>query len=262
MEQTESKWYPADCGEIYLGGMEKAGKHGGNMLRILLIEDDTALAMGTEYSLTEEGMAVTCADSFAEVQELWARTEIPFDCVLLDVMLPDTDGFSMCQWLKKQDKSLPVIFVTALSDEGNIVRGLNQGGDDYVTKPFRIRELVARIHANVRKAKQWKTETDNLLTVGKLVIDQDSFTVQKDGRILNLTPREYRLLVELLTHAGQVMTREHLIEHLWSVDEAFVDDNTLSVYIRRLREKLGEDDSTSYIKTVRGVGYKCERGIL
>ena len=227
------------------------------MLQILLVEDDTALAMGTEYSLTEEGMTVTRADSFAAVKELWSQPETRFDCVLLDVMLPDIDGFSVCQWLRGQDKSLPVIFLTALSDEGNIVRGLNQGGDDYVTKPFRIRELVARIHANVRKAGQWKAENGNLLTMGSLVIDQDSFTVRKGGQLLNLTPSEYRLFLELVNHAGQVLTRDQLIERLWSVDEAFVDDNTLSVYIRRLREKLGEEDGTSCIKTVRGVGYKC-----
>lgn len=222
------------------------------MLQILLIEDDTALAMGTEYSLRDEGMSVTCADSFAAVQKLWDCPGTRFDCVLLDVMLPDTDGFKMCQWLKAQDESLPVIFLTALSDEGNIVRGLNLGADDYVTKPFRIKELVARIHANVRKSMH---TAGGMLTKGNLVIDRDKFSVYRDGQPLNLTLSEYRLLLELVTHEGQVLTREQLMEHLWSVDEAFVDDNTLSVYIRRLREKLEETDSSSRIKTIRGVGY-------
>lgn len=234
-------------------------------LKVLLVEDDDALAMGTVYSLRDEGMEVIRADSFAALRDLEGTLAEDFDCVLLDVMLPDGDGYQACSWVKEKAQ-VPVIFLTALSDEGNVVHGLNMGGDDYVTKPFRIKELTARIRANVRKYMEsrsvfpGRTDTraadSGIFCIGGIELDKNSFCVRKSGQPVNLTPSEYRLLLELMEHAGQVLTRGMLIDRLWSVDEAFVDDNTLSVYIRRLREKLDEPGQESCIGTVRGVGYR------
>lgn len=173
-----------------------------------------------------------------------------FDCVLLDVMLPDADGYEICQWLKERWPSIAVLFLTALSDEGNVVRGLNLGGDDYITKPFRMKELVARIHARTRSVSR---------QMDGLSIDHNQFAIQKMGQRVSLTPSEYRLLSELAKHQGRVLARSQLIEWLWDIDGAFVDDNTLSVYIRRLREKLSELGEENQIQTVRGVGY-CWKG--
>lgn len=223
-------------------------------LTILLVEDDKALAMGTEYSLQDEDIDVLCVDSFSELKEIYPQNKDKFDCALLDVMLPDSDGYQICKWLKEQDVLLPVIFLTALADEGNIVHGLDIGGDDYITKPFHIKELVARIHANVRKSKQLQ-QTPQVMISKNIKLDRENFCVWKNCQRLELTLSEFRLLSELMTHTGQVMTREQLMERLWSVDEAFVDDNTLSVYIRRLREKLDTQNQQSFIKTIRGVGY-------
>lgn len=220
---------------------------------ILLIEDDIALAMGTEYSLQDEGMQVTCLDCFAKVKEYFPENKDAFDCVLLDVMLPDGNGYEICQWIKEQKETLPVIFLTALSDEGNIVRGLDIGGDDYITKPFRIKELVARIHANVRKNKR-NNEASTWLSK-EIRLDTDNFCIWKNGNKQEFTQTEWKLLLELVHHTGQVLTREQLIQRLWCVEESFIDDNTLSVTIRRLREKLDTGSEHSFIKTVRGIGY-------
>lgn len=243
------------------------------MVCVLLVEDDHALASGTEYALTEEGMRVKCADTFAGVRELLGDSGGGIDCVLLDVMLPDTDGYQVCQWIKERWPLLPVLFLTALSDEGNVVRGLNLGGDDYITKPFRMKELIARIYARTRDAVRLRDEReadDREKTDGSLRkedgvaedefrIDHNQFAVLKMGQRVNLTPSEYRLLSELVGHPGRVLARQQLVEWLWDVDGAFVDDNTLSVYIRRLREKLSELGEENQIQTVRGVGY-CWKG--
>lgn len=222
-------------------------------MNILLIEDDKALAMGTEYSLVEEGMQVCHCVDFAEVKQKFKNQEDTFSCVLLDVMLPDATGYEICKWLKSQRPNLPVIFLTALSDEGNIVQGLNIGGDDYLTKPFRIKELIARIYANTRKYQS----TENKLSTqkGTVRIDWEQFCIWKNNEKICLTPSEFKLIEELINHQGQVLTREQLMDRLWSIEELFVDDNTLSVYIRRLREKIDDAGKESCIKTIRGVGY-------
>lgn len=220
--------------------------------KILLIEDDKALAMGTKYSLQTEGMQVTEVCDFASAKEAYQK-ESAFDLILLDVMLPDGDGYEICQWFKERNPALPIIFLTALDDEGNVVHGLEVGGDDYVTKPFRTKELIARIHANIRKAG---CRNDySVLHCGGFRLDEHNYALWKDSERIDVTPSEFRLLRELMKHQGQILTREQLIDKLWSVDEAFVDDNTLSVYIRRIREKIDEDGEESQIKTVRGIGY-------
>ena len=234
--------------------------------KILFVEDDEALAMGTSYVVESEGMQVIRVDDCRSAKRLWSRKEDQvFDLVLLDVMLPDGDGFALCQWLKSEQEDIPVIFLTALEDEGNVVHGL-QYGDDYVTKPFRTKELVARILANIRKYKIPDAGIRNGMTAseegvyqnGELCLNEKEMLVYRNKERIELTRSEYRLFQILIHHAGQILTREQLMEQLWSVDEAFVDDNTLSVYMRRLRQKLGCDEEKSYISTIRGVGYRME----
>lgn len=227
-------------------------------LRILFVEDDHALAMGTEYALEDEGMSVWHVEDFASLQEVYQEQEGQFDLVLLDVMLPDADGYKVFDWLQGQGDSIPVIFLTALDDEGNVVRGLSAGASDYVTKPFRMKELIARIRANVRKKGQIEIEKQNKdrdMDGNGLYLDEERYCLRKNGEQIELTLSEFRLLRELMRHPDQVLTREQLIDKLWSVDEAFIDGNTLSVYIRRIREKIDTENQDSYIKTVRGVGY-------
>lgn len=227
-------------------------------LRILFVEDDHALAMGTEYALEDEGMSVWHVEDFASLQEVYRKQEGQFDLVLLDVMLPDANGYEVFSWLREQGDDIPVIFLTALDDEGNVVRGLSVGASDYVTKPFRMKELIARIRVNVRKNGQMETDKqskDGGRDENGLYLDEEQYCLRKKGEQIELTLSEFRLLRELMRHPNQVLTREQLIDKLWSVDEAFIDGNTLSVYIRRIREKIDTENRESYIKTVRGVGY-------
>lgn len=227
-------------------------------LRILFVEDDHALAMGTEYALEDEGMSVWHVEDFASLQEVYRKQDGQFNLVLLDVMLPDANGYEVFSWLQKQGDDIPVIFLTALDDEGNVVRGLSVGASDYVTKPFRMKELIARIRVNVRKNGQMETDKqskDGSRDENGLYLDEEQYCLRKKGEQIELTLSEFRLLRELMRHPNQVLTREQLIDKLWSVDEAFIDGNTLSVYIRRIREKIDTENRESYIKTVRGVGY-------
>lgn len=227
-------------------------------LKILFVEDDHALAMGTEYALEDEGMSVWHVEDFASLQEVYQKQEGQFDLVLLDVMLPDADGYKVFDWLQEQGNDIPVIFLTALDDEGNVVRGLSVGASDYVTKPFRMKELIARIRTNIRKKGQIDTDKQSKnrdMDENGLYLDEERYCLQKNGEQIELTLSEFRLLRELMRHPDQVLTREQLIDKLWSVDEAFIDGNTLSVYIRRIREKIDTKNGDSYIKTVRGVGY-------
>lgn len=227
-------------------------------LKILFVEDDHALAMGTEYALEDEGMSVWHVEDFASLQEVYRKQDGQFDLVLLDVMLPDANGYEVFSWLREQGDDIPVIFLTALEDEGNVVRGLSAGASDYVTKPFRMKELIARIRVNVRKNGQMETDKrskDGGRDENGLYLDEEQYCLRKKGEQIELTLSEFRLLRELMRHPNQVLTREQLIDKLWSVDEAFIDGNTLSVYIRRIREKIDTENRESYIKTVRGVGY-------
>lgn len=234
--------------------------------KILFVEDDEALAMGTSYVLENEGMKVIRVADCQSAQRIWREQgDETFDLVLLDVMLPDGDGFSLCEWMKSECGDIPVIFLTALEDEGNVVHGL-QYGDDYVTKPFRTKELVARILTNIRKYRSWKNEKKDRLSVseegiyqnGDLFLNEKEMLVYRKEERIDLTRSEYRLFQILIHHVGQILTRDQLMEQLWSVDEAFVDDNTLSVYMRRLRQKLGVREGKAYITTIRGVGYRME----
>lgn len=227
------------------------------MATILLVEDDFALAMGTEYALQSEGYQVIHAGTLAQARE---RLSQSIDLILLDVMLPDGTGYEFCKEVRQDNWTVPVIFLTAVSEEANIVQGLELGADDYVAKPYRVKELLSRIGAHLRRANlQNKTNPDGIL-FGSHVFHIDDFRLMKDGMVVDCTPSELRLLKELIQHKGQVLSRNQLLERLYDVDGLFIDDNTLSVYMKRLRSKLGED--AVWIETVRGMGYRFKNDIL
>ena len=221
------------------------------MNKILLVEDDSSLIDGLEYSLKKNDFLVTTARTTAEAL---AQLTFPisFDLLILDVTLPDGTGFSICEKVRAKDSQIPILFLTASNEEVNVIRGLDCGGDDYVTKPFKIGELCSRIHALLRRSKPASS-----LTFGSLSIDTAANRVSVEGRSIDLTKAEYRLLCLLVQNTGIVVTRERILDELWDHTGNFVDDNTLSVYIRRLREKLEPDPAhPRYLITVRGFGYK------
>jgi DNA-binding response OmpR family regulator len=224
------------------------------MDRILLVEDDATLAMGVEYSLKNEGYEVDVANNVASAKTLIDEKE--YILIILDVMLPDGSGYELCKYIRR-DKTTPIIFLTAHDEEVNIVMGLDIGGDDYITKPFRIRELISRIKAVLRRYSKVSI-SDSLISKDIKVNQMENKVYIKEEEIF-LTPSEYKLLLILMNHPHQVLPRARVLEKLWDIDGEFVDDNTLSVYIRRVREKIEEDSSNPlYIKTVRGIGYRWD----
>lgn len=224
------------------------------MNRILLVEDDSALAMGIEYSLKVEGYIVDVAHDVKTSKSLVNKNI--YDLVILDIMLPDGNGFQLCEYIRK-DKNTPVIFLTAQDEEVNIVMGLEIGGDDYITKPFRIKELLSRIKAVLRRTSGISNK--ELLISNEIKVSQIENRVYIRDDEIQLTPSEFKLLVNLMKHPRQALGRLKILEDLWDIDGDFIDDNTLSVYIRRLREKIEVDSSKPiYIKTVRGVGYRWD----
>ena len=221
------------------------------MTRILLLEDDISLIDGLEYSLKKNGFLVKTTRTVEEALKQLVFP-IPFDLLILDVTLPDGTGFSVCEKVRTKDSQIPILFLTASDEEVNVIRGLDCGGDDYVTKPFKIGELCSRIRALLRR-----TQNTSILTFGSLFIDTVANCVTVNDRTIDLTRAEYRLLCLLVNNAGIVVTRERILDELWDHAGDFVDDNTLSVYIRRLREKIEPDPAhPSYLITVRGFGYK------
>lgn len=237
--------------------------------KILLVEDDYALALGTEYSLKAEGYQVVHAINLAQARKHLLTDKEWFSLVLLDVMLPDGNGYTFLEEVRRAEIYVPVIFLTAVAEEANIVQGLDLGADDYVTKPYRVKELLSRIYAALRRERQYRYETDSFgighdadehhkgqIDIEGYRIDFDNFRVYRDGVGIDCTPSEFRLLRELLLHPRQVLSREQLLERIWDVESSFVDDNTLSVYMKRLRDKL--PGIKERIHTVRGVGYRFE----
>ncbi|SHH64754.1 DNA-binding response regulator, OmpR family, contains REC and winged-helix (wHTH) domain [Caloranaerobacter azorensis DSM 13643] len=226
------------------------------MESILLIEDDTTLAMGIEYSLKDEGMEVEVKYNIKDGYS--AFKEKDFDLILLDVILPDGTGYDLCKKIRKES-NIPIIFLTACDDEVNVIMGLDIGGDDYVTKPFRVKELISRIRATIRRNKMNnnRIRQEDTISFGSIVINIRENRVIKDDREIILTPIEYKLLLALAQNPNRVLTRTQILEKIWDLSGHFIDDNTLSVHIRRLREKIEDFPANpKYIKTVRGVGYK------
>lgn len=223
-------------------------------MKILFVEDDKTIALGLEYSLEQEGyQAVLCNDvSSAKL----ALAEQKFDLCIFDLTLPDGSGYELCK-LARQKWDIPVIILTACDEEVNVVMGLEMGADDYITKPFRIRELMARIKTVLRRYQK-ENSSKNIIELEKLRINTLDARVFKDGQEISLTALEYRLLLTFANNEGQVLTRNQLLDGIWDVAGDFVNDNTLTVYIKRLREKLEDDpQNPAIIKTVRGLGYKA-----
>jgi DNA-binding response OmpR family regulator len=216
--------------------------------RILLVEDDEMIASGLVYSLQSEGYGVVRAACAAEaVSAIDAQM---FDLAVLDLQLPDGSGFDVWQRLRLKQKETAAIFLTVADDEGNTVRALEGGADDYITKPFRLRELLARIKTVLRR----RGTGSDLLTFGRVMINIAAGTASIDGVQLELTALEYRLLLIFANNRGRILERGQILDNLWDSAGNFVEDNTLTVYVKRLREKLG---AAASIETVRGVGYKA-----
>lgn len=218
--------------------------------RILIIEDDQKIGYHLSALLTEEGFLPTAKDSWGEAEPVLASGGV--DLVLLDITLPDANGYSLCTAIKRR-WDLPVIFLTALGDESSIVTGFDLGADDYISKPFRPLELVSRIKNVLRRTGKAPAQ----LRCGRLTVDAVQAKVWRDGVELRLSALEYRLLLIFLSHRGQVLSRSRLLEELWDSCGDFVNDNTLTVYIKRLREKIEPDPANpTLLKTVRGLGYQ------
>lgn len=223
--------------------------------KVLVVDDEQPIADILKFNLEKEGYEVVCAYDGDEAIEL-AEEENP-DLVLLDIMLPNKDGNEVCREIRKT-QAMPIIMLTAKDAEIDKVLGLELGADDYVTKPFSNRELVARVKANLRRQQQVpddRVKATKDIVMGSLVIHPDAYSVTRDGEHVDLTHREFELLHYLARHIGQVMTREHLLEVVWGYDY-FGDVRTVDVTVRRLREKIEENPSNPmWIVTRRGVGY-------
>ena len=224
----------------------------GQKQSILLVEDNEAIIMGLEYLLEQEGYRVLTARTVSQAEKLLAGEEV--NLVLLDISLPDGDGFGFCRKIKRE-RQTPVIFLTAREEETDVVRGFDLGADDYIIKPFRNRELVSRIRNVLRR-----TGKDNaLLVCGGVQLNPETGRAFKEGQEIPLTKLEYKILASLMSRPGKLFTREELLAEVWDVSGNFVNDNTLSVTMKRIREKL-DDPEGRFIRTVRGMGYRLEQG--
>lgn len=226
------------------------------MSKLLLVEDDISLIDGLHYSLKKNGFCVDIARTVEEAEKLLDQIR-KYDLLILDVTLPDGTGFEVCEKIRKENKQIPIIFLTASDEEVNIIRGLDCGGDDYVTKPFKLGELCSRIRALLRRAGVAPQDKANVLECGDISIDLLSCRVTLKNKVLELTNAEYRLLCLLVRNANRIVSRDIILNDLWDGTGNFVDDNTLSVYIRRLREKVEIDAShPQRLLTIRGFGYQ------
>ncbi len=223
-------------------------------MRIFLVEDDGEIAKNLSLLLRAEGFSVVRAETKKEASEkLWAEK---FDLALVDISLPDGNGYAVCTEIREA-QDIPVIFLTASGDEASVVTGLNMGADDYIVKPFRPRELIARIRAALRKGGP----VSSVFERGGLTVDTANGTVKKGDAEIYLSALEYRLLLVFVNSPGSIITRQRLLHELWDAAGEFVNDNTLTVYIKRLREKIEENPAQpEIIVTVRGMGYRLGGG--
>nr|WP_296466317.1 response regulator transcription factor [uncultured Acetatifactor sp.] len=224
--------------------------------KILLLEDDVSLIDGLKYSLKKNNFNV---EFVCSVQEALAHlTEIDkYDMLILDVTLLDGTGFEVCEKVRKNGYQIPIIFLTASDEEVSVIRGLDCGGDDYITKPFKLGELCSRIRALLRRAGLSNQGTETVMECGDIKIDLLGSRVLLKGKILELTAAEYRLICLLVKNANRIITRDIILGELWDSAGDYVDNNTLSVYVRRLREKIETDPShPEHLLTVRGFGYQ------
>lgn len=214
--------------------------------KILVVEDDVFLRDGLCEMLKREGYDVVAAGTVEDAKREFLGGR--FNLIMLDVMLPDGNGFDMCAFIRSKNEDVPILFLTACDDEFQVVRGLDVGADDYVTKPFKLLELLSRIRALLRRSKSTVYSSESI------TVDMNNMTVKKQGETLFLTPTEFQILSTLVRNSGVIVTRAILLQNIWDSDGSFIDDNTLSVHMSRLREKIGG----GAIVTVRGIGYRWE----
>lgn len=228
------------------------------MARLLLLEDDQSLIDGLVYALTKEGFALDVAMTVREARAQLAAQA--YDLLLLDQTLPDGSGLALCEEVRAGGNAVPIIFLTAMDEEIQVIRALDAGGDDYITKPFKLGELCSRIRAQLRRSGMLRQQEQEPVTEGTVRIEGGR--AYREEEPLELTATELRLLACFLRNRGQVLTREQLLAALWDEDANFVDDNTLSVYIRRLREKVERNPSApQHLRTVRGLGYEWREDV-
>jgi DNA-binding response OmpR family regulator len=224
--------------------------------RLLLVEDDESLALGIEFSLKDGGHEVSRAATVEGGKSLFHLEQ--FDLIILDVNLPDGNGYGLCEYIRTKS-DVPIIFLTACDDEVNIVQGLEIGGDDYITKPFRVRELLSRIKALIRRNSK-NMSCDNILRSENILVDNTKGTVMKNGEAINLTAQEYKLLLIFMNKPNILMKRDQILSELLEGEDPFFDENTLSVYIKRIREKIEDNPrEPQYIVNKRGLGYKWNK---
>lgn len=219
------------------------------MKKILLVEDNEIIIKGLKYSLEQEDFEVTPAKSVFEAKRL--LNENKYNLIILDVMLPDGNGFELCKFIKEKEKT-PVIFLTAKDEEQDVVNGLELEAEDYVIKPFRTRELILRIN-NI--LKRYEKVENKRIQAGNVIVDVDASRVFVNGQEIEFTALEYKILLLLFLNIGKTVTRDSILDRIWDVAGNFVNDNTLTVYVKRIRAKLGKED---IIKTVKGIGYRID----
>ena len=232
------------------------------MSKILLLEDDISLVDGLKYSLKKNGFETeivrTVSEALNSIENIGK-----YDLLILDVTLPDGTGFDVCEAVRRQGQQVPIIFLTASDEEVNIIRGLDSGGDDYITKPFRLGELCSRIRALLRRAGVSNANNTTVIECGDITVDLLGSRALLNGKNLELTSAEYRLLCLLVRNVNRIVTREIILRELWDEAGNFVDNNTLSVYVRRLREKVEADPShPRHLITVRGFGYQWKEAAI
>ena len=220
------------------------------MNKILLVEDNETIVLGLSYLLQEENFEYAIAKTKIECLRLLDKNT--FDLILLDIALPDGSGFELCKYIKEHTNTA-IIFLTAKDEEKDVVQGLDMGADDYIIKPFRNRELISRINNVLRR----NNKENSSIICGNIKINLDSGKVFKSDEEIELTKLEYKILVNLFTNIGKLVTREQILNDIWDIAGNFVEDNTLTVYIKRIREKIGDKDG-EIIRTVRGLGYRVE----
>ena len=217
-------------------------------MKILLLEDDVMIASGVKYALETEDYEVEHAANVSSAKELIRGND--FSLAIVDLQLPDGNGFEVNSILA--EKSVPVIFLTVIDDENQIVKAFDEGAEDYIVKPFRIRELLARVK---RTMEHRSGQSSKLITIGNTRIDIEAGKVYADGKLAELTALEYRVLMIFATNRGVLLSRSQILDKIWDIDGNFVEDNTLTVYIKRIREKLGDSIN---IETIRGMGYRVD----
>lgn len=222
------------------------------MSTIIVVEDNEALARGIVYALQKEGWKAELATSVKEFDHIY-KENLDASLILLDVMLPDGNGFDICEKVRKQS-DVPIVFLTASNEEISIVMGLDMGADDYITKPFRTKELISRIKAILRRTRN--SIDSNILLSNDIILNLSTAKTYRNNCEIILSPTEFRLLAIFMQNPLNILDRTTILSKLWDIDGQFVDDNTLSVYVSRLREKIEKDVANpEYILTIRGLGY-------